>query len=206
MGNKVILYFGSFNPIHNGHLSIAAYVLDRALCDEVWFIVSPQNPLKGQVDMLPESERFEMAQLAAAEWSSAIKVLDVEFTMSRPSYTIRTILRLEELYPDKNFSLLMGEDNILFFDRWRKWEEIVKHCPVLIYPRGAVQQRNVVEDKICELRQEGELKADRFIYLADAPRIHLSSTELRRQIDRIDGLTARSVVNYIKEKKLYDRK
>lgn len=206
MGDRIILYFGSFNPIHNGHLSIAKYVIESGLCDEVWFIVSPQNPLKEEGDLLAEGERFTMAQLAAEEWSEAIKVLDVEFTMSRPSYTIRTILKLEELYPQKRFTLLMGEDNILFFERWRKWQEIVKHCPILIYPRGEAVQKRVVEDKIRELCTEGELKAERFNYLSDAPRINISSTELRKQINTIDGLTARSVVNYIKEKKLYDRK
>lgn len=205
MNNRVILYFGSFNPVHNGHLSIANYVIENGLCDEIWFIVSPHNPLKREADLLPEEDRFEMTRLASAEWGSAIKVLDIEFSMSRPSYTIQTIKKLESLYSGKKFTLLMGEDNILYFDCWKQWQEIVRRCDVLIYPRGDVSTE-IVHDKIRELRLEGEFPVSKFNYLPDAPRIDLSSTELRRLKYEVEGKTAQSVVNYINEKKLYDSK
>lgn len=205
MSNRVVLYFGSFNPVHNGHLSIANYVIDEGLCDEIWFIVSPHNPLKKECDLLPEKERFEMTTLAAAEWSRAIKVLDIEFSMSRPSYTYRTIRALELLYPDKKFTLLMGEDNILYFDCWKQWQEVVSRCDVLIYPRGDVATE-IVYDKIRELRLEGEFHASKFNYLINAPRINISSTELRKLRYDVEEKTAQSVVHYIKEKKLYDSK
>lgn len=204
MGNRVILYFGSFNPVHNGHLMIADYVLDESLCDEVWFVVSPQNPLKKATDLIDEKDRYRMASLAVREWGRAIKVLDIEFTMSKPSYSIRTIKKLQELHPDKKFSLLMGEDNILFFDCWKQWQEVVKCCDIVIYPRGDLSSI-VVQDKIRELRLEGELKAEKFCFLSAAPRIAISSTMIRSNPERAEEMTAHSVVNYIKEKNLYDR-
>lgn len=200
-----MLYFGSFNPIHNGHLMIAGYVLDKLLCDEVWFVVSPQNPLKETADLIDENDRYRMADLAVKEWGRAIKVSDVEFTMKRPSYTIRTIREFGLLHPDKSFSLLMGEDNLMFFDCWKQWQEIVAHCDIVVYPRGD-HSPIVVQDKIRELRLESEVKTNRFCYLSDAPRIAISSTMIRSSIDKAQQMTAQSVVNYIKEKNLYDRK
>lgn len=200
-----MLYFGSFNPIHNGHLMIADYVLNLSLCDELWFVVSPQNPLKKSSELIDETQRFIMSTLAVKEWNRAIKVSDVEFTMSKPSYTIRTIKKLESLHPDKKFSLLMGEDNLMFFDCWKQWQDIVERCEIVVYPRGDYSSV-VIQDKIRELRLESEIKASRFHYLSDAPHIDISSTMIRAAIDMADGMTAQSVVNYIKENGLYDRK
>lgn len=203
--DKIILYFGSFNPIHNGHLSVAKYVLSNRLCSEVWFILSPHNPLKERDTLLDENSRLAMAQLAVGEWSCAIKVLNIEFTMKRPSYTVHTIQKLRDLHPDKEFSLLIGEDNIMTFDYWRRWQDIVEMCEVLVYPRGDIST-NVVNDKIRELRLEGDIAQERIRYLLAAPRIDVSSTQIRENINDIDNLTAHSVVDYIKTKQLYGRK
>lgn len=204
---RVILYFGSFNPIHTGHLTIADFIVDSGLCDEVWFVVSPNNPLKKQDDLLDDRHRLEMARLAVDEWNSRIKVSDVEFQLSKPSYTINTIRTLTKEYPDIEFSLLLGEDNIFFFDRWKKWTEIATMVTILIYPRRT-DARKMVRDKINELCQESSLKSNRFCYLSEAPLIDMSSTYIRARMDGgepIESCTAQNVVDYIKKNELYGR-
>lgn len=204
---RVILYFGSFNPIHTGHLTIADYVVDSGLCDEVWFVVSPNNPLKRQEDLLDEKHRLEMAKLAIEEWNSRIKVSDVEFQLSKPSYTIHTLRALSIEYIDIEFSLLLGEDNIFFFDRWKRWAEIAQMMEIIIYPRRT-ETKKMVRDKISELCHEGDLKNERFHYLSEAPLIDMSSTYIRDKMDAgepIESCTAIKVIDYIKKNELYGK-
>ena len=113
---RVGLFFGSFNPIHNGHIRIARSVLERAVCDEVWLVVSPQNPFKAGVDMLSERERFSLVEQALLT-EPQIKACDVELDMPKPSYTIDTLNELERMYPNVEFAIIMGGDNMAKFDK-----------------------------------------------------------------------------------------
>ena len=202
--NRVVLYFGSFNPIHKGHLSIADYVIDSGLCDEMWLVVSPNNPLKKKVDLLDEDKRLEMAKLAVSEWRNDIKICDIEYHLSKPSFTIHTILELSKRYPNIEFHLLMGEDNIFTFDKWHQWIELARKVNILIYPR-CVNNINV-RKKIEALTKIGNFVKSKFLYLEEAPLIDISSTEIRHKLlmkEDISGYTAKSVIEYINNNKLY---
>ncbi len=172
IAERVMLYFGSFNPVHRGHIAIAEWAVDRGLADVVVMVVSPQNPFKQPDDLAPELERFEAAQRAAASsrhpW--AIQASAVELTLPRPSYTIDTLRHLSALMPDKRFSILLGGDNAAGLARWREADEILAHYPVYIYPRPG-------DD--CELRIKNyELRGD-VVVLEDAPLMDISSTQIR---------------------------
>lgn len=160
------LFFGSFNPIHNGHLAIANYLLDKAYCDEVWFVVSPQNPFKRDVGLLSEELRMEMVNHAIAG-ESRLKVCPVELTMPKPSYTVDTLIKLSGIYPGREFALIIGADNLVGFHLWKGYREILEHWPVLVYPRPEVD--------VSGIRYEG-------VRLVDAPLSDISSTEIRCKI------------------------
>ncbi len=119
--HSVILYFGSFNPVHKGHMAVAEWILEQGLCNEVWFVVSPQNPLKRDGSLIGEEERLAMVRLAAAasRYSRRMRACDVEFSLPRPSYTVDTLSVLTERYPDTTFSLLVGSDIPGQITQWR---------------------------------------------------------------------------------------
>lgn len=160
------LFFGSFNPVHNGHLAIARYLLDQGFCREVWFVVSPQNPLKQNRDLLDENERLEIIRRAIAG-EPGMKVCDVEFGMPRPSYTWNTLRVLEKEYPEKSFALVIGGDNLRNFHLWRNYEDILRHYRVLVYPRPGVEVPGDIPPSVS---------------LVDAPLAPISSTEVREKI------------------------
>lgn len=128
------IYGGSFNPIHNGHIAIARAMTDRAGLDEVWLMVSPQNPLKQTSGLLDERLRLEMAR-RAVENVPSVSACDYEFHLPRPSYMWNTLQSLSRDYPERDFSLLIGADNWQVFDRWYHAADIIAHYPILIYPR-----------------------------------------------------------------------
>lgn len=132
---KTVIFGGSFDPVHNGHLALAAEVLEQGLANEVWFMVTPQNPHKQDSGLSDERDRLVMVQLAI-EGIEGMKASDFEFQLPRPSYTLNTLRALEKAYPDREFSLLIGADNWEKFDRWYKGDEILAHYGVIIYPRG----------------------------------------------------------------------
>lgn len=136
MTDKILtgIYGGSFNPIHNGHIAIARAMLERGAVDEVWLMVSPQNPLKQQADLLDEQQRLNMTR-RAIENIPGIKACDYEFSMPRPSYMWHTLQSLSRDYPDRQFVLLIGADNWQVFDRWYHADDIIAHYPIAIYPR-----------------------------------------------------------------------
>ena len=182
------LYFGSFNPLHNGHLAVAQYVVQEGIAEEVWLVISPQNPHKKVSDLAPEEERLEMAR-RAVEGISGVKVCDVEFGMKRPSYTIRTIDHLKALYPDREFALLGGGDVAATIHTWREGERLIAENPILIYPRKG-----------------NEVFGEPFVMLSGAPKMDISSTMIRERIGAGDewvGLVPEVVAEYIKEHKLY---
>lgn len=190
----VILYFGSFNPIHNGHIALAEYVLQQQLGDEVALIVSPQNPLKPAADLAPEMERFEMAEAAcqSSAFPDRIRASLIEFLLEKPSYTIHTLRHLTAEYGTQmRFSLLMGADLLPQFPRWKDAEEILDNYPILVYPRRGFGP--------------GEM-AGRITWLADAPLLDFSSTDIRDRIERgasVDDMVPSSVARYICDKGLW---
>lgn len=191
---RVALYFGSFNPIHKGHIALAEWVVEQGLCDELIFIVSPQNPLKEQSELAPEFSRYEMCELAckASRYPGQIKVSAVEFVLEKPSYTINTLRYLRENFgSEMQFSILMGADNIENFDKWREYEEILRDYPLLVYPREGYSV---------------ERFADKIKFLENAPLFDFAATDIRKMIakgeDFRDKLSA-GVANYIIHNKLY---
>lgn len=185
-----MLYFGSFNPIHNGHIALAEYAIEQKLCDELIMIVSPQNPLKESRDLAPEVERFNMAVEACAEskYPEQIKASLIELMLEKPSYTINTLRHLSENYGDMmNFSILMGSDIIPQLHLWREYEAILDSYPIYVYPR-----EEVAIDRYL----------DRVQPIINAPLMQFSSTEVRKALQRgesIDNMTPASVVKHIKE-------
>jgi len=129
------LFFGSFNPVHTGHVMIANYMVEFGGMDEVWFIVSPQNPFKTKDELLPQEHRLKMTQIAVKDFEN-ISVSDIEFAMTQPSYTINTLNSLSENYPDREFHILMGTDNVINVHRWKNADTILKNYPLLVYPRN----------------------------------------------------------------------
>lgn len=187
---RVVLYFGSFNPIHKGHVAVAERVLERGLCDEVWFVVSPQNPLKPKAELIDEHHRLNMVRLAAeaSRYPDRMKVCDVEFDMPRPSYTIDTLEELGRRWPEVQFAMLVGTDIVGQIERWKRWEEIVSRYKIYVYPR-----RGYVGD--------GDA---RFEALEGEPFEDCSSTEVRRALAEGDSdMIAAPVKNYIKEHQLW---
>jgi len=131
---KIGLFFGSFNPIHVGHLIIANTMASTTDLDQVWFVVSPQNPFKKSSSLLHEFDRFDMVQRAIAD-NPLLKASDVEFHMPKPSYTIDTIIRIQEKFPQHTFKLIMGEDNLSQFPNWKNYERILEYTGLYVYPR-----------------------------------------------------------------------
>ena len=131
---KVGLYFGSFNPIHVGHLIIAQYMIQREEIDAVWFVVSPHNPLKKKNTLLEDYHRLAIVKIAIED-EPKFRAIDIEFTMPQPSYTIDTLTYLKDKHPEYNFSLLMGEDNLRGFHKWKNFEKILEKHKIYVYPR-----------------------------------------------------------------------
>ncbi|WP_336689079.1 MULTISPECIES: nicotinate (nicotinamide) nucleotide adenylyltransferase [unclassified Chryseobacterium] len=167
---KIGLFFGSFNPIHIGHLILANYILENSDMDELWFVVSPQNPFKEKKSLLKDHNRLDMVQLAVKNYPR-MRASNVEFSLPQPSYTIDTLTYLHEKYPDYSFSLIMGEDNLESLHKWKNAETLIKNHHIIVYPR-------VFEG---EKKDSGYLQHEN-ISLINAPVIELSATEIRNMI------------------------
>ena len=191
---SVALYFGSFNPIHKGHIALAEWVIEQGLCDELIFIVSPQNPLKSSTELAPEFSRYEMCEMACASsrHPEQIKVSAVEFVLEKPSYTINTLRYLRENFgADMEFSILLGADNIECFDRWRSYEEILRDYRLLVYPREGYSV---------------EKFADKITFLSKAPLFDIAATDIRKAIANDEDFTDKvpsAVAKYIIQNRLY---
>jgi nicotinate-nucleotide adenylyltransferase len=158
---KIGIFGGSFNPIHCGHIALAQAVQKQCGMDEVWLMVSPQNPLKQQADLLDDNLRLELAQ-KALEDVEGVCASDYEFHLPKPSYTWNTLHQLSEDYPDCEFFLLIGGDNWAHFERWRQWKDILRNYDVIVYPR------------------------DEYPGTIDVPLLDVSSTEIRQKV-RVGG-------------------
>lgn len=164
---KVGLYFGSFNPIHIGHLIIAEYMIEHTDLQEIWFVVSPCNPLKNKTSLLDERQRLYMVNLAIEE-DERFRACDVEFRLSQPSYTCHTLVHLSEQYPQREFSLIMGKDNLQTIHKWLNYQWILDNYEIFVYPRTGYSASSSFENA-------------RIRYV-DAPRIEMSATMIRENI------------------------
>lgn len=191
MTKKVAIFSGSFNPIHIGHLALANYVCEANLVDELWFMVTPQNPLKENKELINESHRLEMVK-EAIDGYGKFKACDLEFSLPRPSYTINTLQELKKRYPDTDFSLLIGADNWVYFDMWKNGNEILNEFSLLVYPRMGY---NINASKL-----------PLNVKLVDSPILEISATEIRNKI--AEGKDYRyflhhKVFDYIVSNRLY---
>jgi nicotinate-nucleotide adenylyltransferase len=164
---KIGLYFGSFNPIHHGHLIIASHILNNSDLEQIWFIVSPQNPLKPSAGLLNEYHRLYLVKLAI-DGEKNMRASDIEFKLPRPSYTIDTLTYLAEKYPQHQFSLIMGSDSLQNISRWKNYELLLKNYTIYIYPRPGV-------DKTEEFPNASLIRVD-------APNLEISSTQIRKNL------------------------
>ncbi len=164
---KIGLYFGSFNPIHNGHLIIANYIANCTSLDRIWFVVSPQNPLKKSVFLINENHRKRLIDLAI-EGEKKLRSSNVEFKLPKPSYTIDTLTHLEDQYPQHQFTIIMGSDSFSNIKRWKNYQTLLKNYEIIIYQRpGFIVEPAMVQGKI---------------RIMDAPLLQISSTLIREMI------------------------
>lgn len=175
----IAIYGGSFNPLHYGHTGLAAWVAEHTDVDEVWLMVTPNNPLKASSILADEQQRLQAARQEIArlqndnelEGIERVRVSDFELSMPRPSYTINTLRALEQAYPEYRFALLIGQDNWAIRTRWREWETIQARYPIYVYPRG--------KEGMNDVKSEAEGISTIHV-LENAPLFDISSTELRR--------------------------
>ena len=166
---KIGIFSGSFNPIHLGHTRLAAYIRQQAGLDEVWLMVSPNNPLKAASELMDEKMRYHLAQLATAELEG-IRPSDFEFHLPKPSYTIHTLEQLTAAYPQHQFSLIIGSDNMAIFHKWKDWQRILALYPIIVYPREG--------DDLAALKQLYPMMH----VIEGAPLLNISATEIRAHL------------------------
>ena len=187
---RIGLYFGSFNPIHNGHLIIANHVAQHCALDKVWFVVSPHNPLKESKSLLNEYDRLHLVNLAI-EGNAKFKTSNIEFKLPKPSFTIDTLTYLAEKFPKHQFSIILGSDSFQNIHRWKNFEILVKNNPIIIYKRPGFEIENT----------HGAT-----LEFVEAPMLDISSTYLRQKIREgksIQYLSPKNVCEYIEQNRYY---
>lgn len=188
---KVGLFFGSFNPIHIGHLAIANIMAETADIDQVWFVVSPQNPFKKITNLAHEFDRLDMVEAAIYD-NPSLRATNIEFNMPKPSYTVDTLAYLSDKYPDYQFSLIIGEDNLKSFPKWKNHEVILDQYGLYVYPRPNTGS--------------SQLKDHPSVTWIKAPLFDISATFIRNllQLNKsIKYLLPEAVVDIIKNRRLY---
>lgn len=187
------LFFGSFNPIHIGHLAIANYMVEYTNLDQIWFVVSPHNPLKKKSSLLADYHRLELVNRAIENYPK-FKASNIEFGLPQPSYTIDTLTYLNEKFPTNNFSLIIGSDNLKSFSKWKNFELILLNHEIFVYPRPGFKDKEIV--------LTGK------IHLIDAPLMEVSSSFIRKAISEkkeIPYFLPDSVYKYLKEMHFYEK-
>ena len=190
---KIGLFFGSFNPIHIGHLIIANHMVEYSDMDQIWFVVTPHNPHKKKSSLLDDTHRITMANIAVEEYRN-LKVSNIEFGLPEPNYTVDTLAYISEKYPNHNFSLIMGEDNLKSFHKWKNHKVILENYSIYVYPRKA-------EGTIAKELLEGNR-----IHKIEAPSVEISSTLIRKSIQEKKNfrpLVPQNVWAYIDEMNFY---
>jgi nicotinate-nucleotide adenylyltransferase len=190
---KVGLFFGSFNPIHIGHMCLANYFCEYTDLNEIWFVVSPQNPLKPKSALLADHHRLELVHLALDDYPK-FRLCDIEFKLPKPSYTIHTLVYLNEKYPDKQFVLILGADNLSTFSKWKNYEMILNDYKLFVYPRHDAPH--------------SEWHDHPAVVLVDAPKMEISSTFIRKALKEkkeIPFFIPEKAYRYIKEMHFYEK-
>ena len=190
---KIGLYFGTFNPIHVGHLIIANYMVEFSDLDEVWMVVTPHNPHKKKSTLLDDIHRLTMVRIALEDYSK-LKASNIEFGLDQPNYTVNTLIHLEEKHSDFTFCLIMGEDNLKNFHKWKNYQVILERYAINIYPR------------VSEGKTPTQFDGHPGIHLINAPIMELSSTFIRKSIkegNNIRPMLPDVVWNYIDEMNFY---
>lgn len=193
--SKIGLYFGTFNPIHVGHLIIANHMVENSDLDEIWMVVTPHNPFKKKSSLLENHHRFELVYRATEHYAK-IKPSDIEFKLPQPNYTVHTLAHVSDIYADKEFCLIMGEDNLKSFHKWKNYETILEHHHIYIYPR--IAHGNV----------DHQFKNHPKIHKVTAPIIQISSTMIRKGIQakkNIKPMLSKEVWEYIDEMNFYKK-
>jgi nicotinate-nucleotide adenylyltransferase len=193
---KVGLYFGTFNPIHIGHLIIANHFAEFTDLEQIWMVVTPHNPLKKKNTLLDDYHRLEMVHLATANYPK-IKPSDIEFKLSQPNYTVNTLVHLQEKFPAYEFALIMGEDNLNSLNKWKNYEVILQNYELYVYPRISAEPRP-------ELPFLEDFKSK--IHIVEAPAVEISSTFIRNAIKNkknISPMLPEKVAEYIEHNLFY---
>ena len=188
---RIGLFFGSFNPIHTGHLVIANYMANYTDLQAVWLVISPHNPLKNKSSLVNMYDRSEMARLATKD-AERIKVSDVEFKLPQPSYTIDTLTHLQEKYPEHQFTLIMGADNLASLKKWKNYEVILRDYKIAVYPRPGYEN--------------SELASHPSVTITQTPVMEISSTFIRNAIKEgksVQYFVPDEVIEFIDSKNLY---
>jgi nicotinate-nucleotide adenylyltransferase len=192
---KIGLYFGTFNPIHVGHLIIANHLVEYSNLDEIWMVVTPQSPFKKKKSLLDNIHRFALVDIATQEYPK-IKPSDIEFKLPQPNYTVHTLAHISDTYPDKEFCLIMGEDNLKSFHKWKNYETILEHHHIYVYPR------------IADGNVDHQFKNHPKIHKVTAPIVQISSTMIRKGIQtqkNIKPMLSKEVWEYIDEMNFYKK-
>lgn len=202
---KIGLYFGTFNPIHIGHLIIANHMAEYAGLDQVWMVVTPHNPLKKKSTLLDDYHRLQMVHLATEDFPK-IRPSDIEFKLSQPNYTINTLVHLQEKFPDYDFSLIMGEDNLRSLHKWKNYEAILAHHEIYVYPR--LEAKGKTGETISAETENILFKDHPKIHMIDAPVVEISSTFIRSNIKKgknVQPLLPLKVWEYIDHNNFYKK-
>jgi nicotinate-nucleotide adenylyltransferase len=197
---KIGLFFGTFNPVHVGHLVIANYMAQYTGLDQVWLVVTPQNPLKKKSTLLPDFHRLMLVKEAIDE-NPRLKASDVEFTLKKPNYTIHTLTHLMEQYPKHEFALILGEDNLRTLDKWFNYEQILEKHKLYVYPRTLTDTENESDSKSSNFRSHKNV-----VFCADVPMMNISSTFIRNAIKHgkdVSYLLTEPVKKYVEEMNFY---
>ena len=190
---KIGLYFGTFNPIHIGHLIIANHMAEYSDLDEIWFVVTPLSPHKNKKSLLDNHHRYELVYLAVEEYPK-LRPSDIEFKLPQPNYTVHTLAHISEKYPDKEFCLIMGEDNLQSFHKWKNFETIVENHHLYVYPRISGE---TVKNQFQEHPK---------VHRVDAPIMQISATQIRNAIKEgknVRPMLPEKVWNYVDEMNFY---
>ncbi len=200
---KVGLYFGTYNPIHIGHLIIANHMVDNSELDQVWLVVSPQNPLKNKATLLADYHRLALVE-TAVEGNDRLKASNIEFDLPKPSYTIDTLTYIQEKHPKHDFSIIMGEDNLRTLHKWKNHEQILNSHKIYVYPRVLTQQELLAESS----NKETHFKDHPQVTLTDAPVMKISASFIRNAIKEkkdVRYLLSEPVHKYLSEMHFYKK-
>ena len=195
---KTGLYFGSFNPVHIGHMAIANYIFEFSELDEIWFVVSPHNPLKKKSSLLADHHRLHLAEIAIGE-DHRFRVSDIESKLPKPSYTIDTLAYLREQHPKRQFALIMGSDNLSTIDKWKNAELLINACKIIVYPR--LNKGKEPGQAVKSMLKSADID------VVEAPLIDISGTFIRSAIkDKKDirHFLPPGVWQYIKDMHFYE--